>query len=157
MGTYRPNVAALIINEEGRLLICERLATPGAWQFPQGGVDGDEDAESALIREVREEVGLQAQHYRIEDSKGGYRYDYPADVLAGRPPHKAHFAGQEQTYFLCRLLSEAPSVDLTQEPREFSQARWIAPSDFQLAWLPEFKKGTYCAVFRDFFGVDLSA
>jgi putative (di)nucleoside polyphosphate hydrolase len=48
-------------------------------------------------------------------------------------------------------------VNLMQEPREFSQARWILPSEFQLSWLPDFKKATYQAVLRDFFGVEVSA
>ena len=39
MGEYRPNVAALMINKDGYLLICERLLNPGAWQFPNGGIN----------------------------------------------------------------------------------------------------------------------
>lgn len=153
---YRPNVAALMINGEGRILICERLETPGAWQFPQGGVDDGESFQDALLREVSEEIGLSPEDYVIEDSRGGYRYYYPPEVVAGKPAHKAHFVGQEQTYFLCRVGVDAPPVDLMQEPREFSEARWIVPSDFQLSWLPDFKKATYQDVLRDFFGVELT-
>jgi hypothetical protein len=43
-----------------------------------------------------------------------------------------------------------------QEPREFSQSRWIYPEEFSLAWLPKFKRETYQAVMKDFFGVELS-
>ena len=42
MVRYRPNVAAIIVNGDGNLLICERSNVPGAWQFPQGGVDDGE-------------------------------------------------------------------------------------------------------------------
>jgi putative (di)nucleoside polyphosphate hydrolase len=41
-----------------------------------------------------------------------------------------------------------------QEPREFSQAQWIEPADFQLEWLPDFKKETYRKVLRDFFALE---
>ena len=58
MGEYRPNVAALIINKDGCLLVCERLLNPGAWQFPQGGVNEGESLEAAILREVEEEIGL---------------------------------------------------------------------------------------------------
>jgi putative (di)nucleoside polyphosphate hydrolase len=155
MGEYRPNVAALVVNEKGLLLICERLLNPGAWQFPQGGVDEGESAAEAILREVREEIGLSPEDYVLENFQGGYRYDYPPEVRASRPAHKSQFLGQEQVYFLCRLKEEANEIDLTQEPREFSQARWIAPEDFKLDWLPDFKKETYQAVFRDFFEVEL--
>ena len=144
-----------MIDQEGRILVCERLETPGAWQFPQGGVDPGETPEHALPREIREEIGLSPEDYEIEDSRSGYRYDYPPEVMAGKPAYKAHFVGQEQTYFLCRVKAGAPPVNLMQEPREFSQARWISPSDFQLSWLPDFKKETYRCVLRDFFKVEV--
>ncbi len=150
MSDYRPNVAALMLNEEGLLLVCERLETVGAWQFPQGGVDLRESVEEALKREVEEEVGLKEEDYAVESAQGGYRYDYPEGVKRGR------YVGQEQTYFLCRVRAGAPEVNLRQEPREFSQARWIRPEDFELSWLPSFKKETYRAVMRDFFEVDLA-
>lgn len=153
MSEFRPNVAALLVNEAGQLLVCERVTIPGAWQFPQGGIDPGEDPESALVREVKEEVGLGPEHYDIEKSRSGYRYRFPEHVRRAKPPHKARFAGQEQTYFLCRLKAGAPPLDLSGEPREFSHARWIAPGDFDLDWLPDFKKSTYRAVLRDFFGV----
>lgn len=155
MGEYRPNVAALMVNQNGRLLVCERLLNPGAWQFPQGGVDPGEAPDAAVLREVEEEIGLKPGDYEIEKSRGGYRYDYPPEVMVNKPPHKAHFAGQEQTYYLCRVNEDAPEVNLMQEPREFSRAKWILPEEFELDWLPEFKKGTYRAVLRDFFGVEL--
>ena len=63
MVQYRSNVAALVVDPSGSLLICERVNVPGAWQFPQGGVDPGESLEQALFREVREEVGLEAEHY----------------------------------------------------------------------------------------------
>jgi putative (di)nucleoside polyphosphate hydrolase len=49
----------------------------------------------------------------------------------------------------------APEINLMQEPREFSQAKWIEPREFELDWLPDFKKETYREVIRDFFGVEL--
>jgi len=156
MNEYRPNVAALMINGEGRLLVCERLLNPGAWQFPQGGVDEGESLEVAIFREVEEEIGLKPRDYEIERFKGGYRYDYPPEARKNKPPHKAKFAGQEQTYFLCRVNDEAPEVDLMQEPREFGAAKWIRPGEFELAWLPDFKKETYREVMSDFFEVDLN-
>ncbi len=155
MAKYRPNVAALVVRSDGKLLVCERIEVSGAWQFPQGGVDEGEAVEEALVREVEEEVGWEAEDYTIEKVKGGYRYDYPEEVRVKKASRKAQYVGQEQTYFLCRLRDGASEVDLTGEPREFEQAKWIDPGEFDLGWLPEFKRVVYQAVMEDFFGVNL--
>lgn len=154
MVRYRPNVAAVVINPAGCLLICERATIPGAWQFPQGGVDPGETPEQALFREVREEVGLKPQHYKVVARREGYRYLYPQDVRNKKlRKHGNH--GQEQTYFLCHLMPDAPTVNVNQKPREFSSYRWIPPQEFDLDWLPTFKRDVYREVMRDFFNIEL--
>jgi len=154
MVRYRPNVAALIVNSVGGLLICERSTMPGAWQFPQGGVDAHESLVDALFREVREEVGLEAKHYEILIQRDGYRYLYPEHVR-GKKLRKHGNHGQEQTYFLCQLKANAPQVNVHQKQAEFRAYRWILPEEFDLEWLPTFKRELYQAVMRDFFQVDL--
>ena len=155
MGKYRPNVAALMVNKDGYLLVCERLLNPGAWQFPQGGVSEGESLETAIQREVEEEIGLKPEDYKIERSKGLYWYDFPLVSQKKKLSHKADFVGQEQTYFLCQLNEGIAELNLMQEPREFRAAQWIRPNEFELGWLPDFKKQTYQKVMRDFFGVEL--
>lgn len=154
MVSYRPNVAALMVNSAGCLLICERATVPGAWQFPQGGVDAGESTEQALFREVREEIGLLPAHYEVIERREGYRYLYPHEVrLRKLRKHGSH--GQEQTYFLCHVKPDAPPVDVNQKPREFRAYRWILPREFDLDWLPEFKREVYRQVMKDFFKVTL--
>ncbi|WP_386781127.1 NUDIX domain-containing protein [Luteolibacter ambystomatis] len=153
MVRFRPNVAALMVRPDlGQLLICERSTLPGAWQFPQGGVDAGESLEDALFREVREEIGLLPRHYEVVRMLDGYRYLYPAEAR-GKKLKKHGFHGQAQTYFLCHVRPEAPEVNVDQRPREFSSYRWIAPDEFELEWLPAFKRDVYRRVMRDFFGV----
>lgn len=154
MVSFRQNVAALMMDGSGNVLVCERWNIPGAWQFPQGGVDPGEEVQDALFREVREEVGLLPEHYEVVERRGGYRYVYPPDVrLKKLRKHGNH--GQEQTYFRCLLRPDAPPVNVDQRPREFADHRWIRPEEFRLEWLPDFKREVYRQVLRDFFGVEL--
>jgi len=154
MVRYRPNVAALMVNSRGSLLICERWTVPGAWQFPQGGVDVGESFENALAREVVEEIGIARQYYNVVDQKGGYRYLYPEEVrLKKLKKHGYH--GQEQTYYLCIMDEHAPEVNVNQKQREFRAYRWIYPEEFDLDWLPSFKRDVTRQVMLDFFGLSL--
>ena len=55
---FRPNVGIILTNQKGELLWARRVGGQDAWQFPQGGIKQNEDAENALYRELQEEVGL---------------------------------------------------------------------------------------------------
>ncbi|HWL51713.1 MAG TPA: RNA pyrophosphohydrolase [Chthoniobacteraceae bacterium] len=144
---FRPNVAGIIQRGDGHVLICERMEPPGAWQFPQGGVDPGETYEEAFRREMVEEISLPPAAYAIVDRKGPYRYRF----AGGRLKHGYH--GQEQHYFVARLKEPEAQIDLCTDHPEFRDFRWIAPGDFNFDWVPDFKKEVYRAVFRDFFGI----
>ena len=144
-----------MVNSRGQILICERFKIPNSWQFPQGGVDEGEEVKSALEREIEEEIGLMPESYEIRECRGGYRYDYPAKIRASKSGQKKKFIGQEQTYYLCQTKEDYPEIDLMREPREFAQAKWIYPEEFDPAWLPHFKTEVYRAVMKDFFKVEL--
>lgn len=153
MAGFRPNVALLLVDSQDRLLICERIGVAGSWQFPQGGVDKGEELDEALRREVEEEVGLSPEAYDVLRSKGGYRYVFPPEVRKWKKSKKRNYEGQEQTYYLCRLREGAPAINIEQEPREFQDYRWIEPKEFDLEWLPEWKREVYREVLSEFFGV----
>lgn len=56
-----PAVCAAIFNSEGKILITQRstkVREPGKWCLPGGHLDGGEDWESAVVRELKEETGL---------------------------------------------------------------------------------------------------
>jgi len=152
MASYRPNVAVLMLNRKGKLLVCERKNKKGAWQFPQGGVDMGEKMIKALAREVEEEIGLPWNSYKVLEKRGGYTYLYPDQVKK----QKMYFDGQVQTYYLCRLKKAAPEIHLNGHKQpEFGRYKWIWPENFKLKWLPEFKRQVYRAVMLDFFEVRL--
>ena len=146
---YRSNVAGILRNAQGQILVCERLQIEGAWQFPQGGVDEGETLKQALERELLEEIGVVPEDYRIVVARGPYRYVF------GDGRKKRGYHGKEQHYFLCEFVGPDSHIDVAREHPEFRAWKWIAPSEFQLAWLPEMKVEVYRAVFRDFFEISL--
>lgn len=58
---------AAVIHHEGRVLLGQRASEPGRgrWSFPAGFVDRGEPVEAALVREVREETGLEIAIERL--------------------------------------------------------------------------------------------
>lgn len=145
---FRPNVAAILRNGEGKILICERVHVRNAWQFPQGGVDQGETLEEALTRELWEEIGLDPEDFRVVEKRSGYRYHFPS----GR---KKGFEGKDQTYFLCDFLAKDSKINVETEHPEFRGWRWITPAAFRREWLPPMKLEVYSKVFRDFFGIEI--
>jgi putative (di)nucleoside polyphosphate hydrolase len=143
----RLNVAAILRNVEGRILVCERLKNPGSWQFPQGGVNRMETLEEGLLRELEEEIGIPPHQVRILNSKGPYTYRF------AHP--KKGYDGKEQYYFLCQHLGSDSAVNVHTRHPEFRDFRWIDPRMFQVQWLPPMRVTVYTAVFRDFFGIEL--
>jgi len=146
---YRANVAFILENTDGEVLIGERGDIAGSWQFPQGGVRNGESLEEALLREVEEEVFLLPHHYYIRQSKGPYYYRFPKVWRKGK------IVGQRQHYFHALFLPEKISPKLRGPSDEFRSLRWIKTDEFQLKWLHPMKRGVYTRVFLDFFNVKI--
>jgi 8-oxo-dGTP pyrophosphatase MutT (NUDIX family) len=60
----RPSVSAVIFDRRGRLLLQQR-SDGGQWGLPGGSVEIGESVHDAVIREVREETGLQVTVLRL--------------------------------------------------------------------------------------------
>ena len=146
---YKANVAAILRNARGHILVCERLGVKDAWQFPQGGIDEGETPEQALIRELGEEIGVPGDVVHIVERKGPYWYLY------GNGRIKRGHHGKEQLYFLCDYTGSDTAIDVKTRHPEFQSFRWITPGEFRLDWLPSMKHDVYRAVFQDFFGVKI--
>lgn len=73
----RINVAAVIVNEEGKILYCQRSDIkkflPGIWHLPGGKVENGESFDKALKREIAEELNLNI----INTEETAYRHIYP--------------------------------------------------------------------------------
>ena len=63
-------VVAAVIVRDGRVLLTRRLEgqhLAGLWEFPGGKLEGGESPEEALVRECREECGIEVEVGEIVD------------------------------------------------------------------------------------------
>lgn len=70
-------VAAIIINQEGKILITQRnlkKSQGGLWEFPGGKIEPDETKEKAIIREIKEELTIDIKVDEYFDEKV---FNYP--------------------------------------------------------------------------------
>ena len=144
---YRLNVGIIVANSDGKLLYCKRKNSDN-WQFPQGGIDRNEDPFLAALRELYEEVGIQKDKVKlIKESENWYKYDLPRKYKKNNFLWNG-FKGQKQKWFLFKLIEEV-MIDLNNENNpEFDEFDWV---DY---WKPldeivEFKREIYKKVLSE--------
>lgn len=98
----------------GPFLLSRRRAhdhLPGMWEFPGGKVEVGESPPDALVRELREELGI---HCRVEDVFAVGHHVYPAD---------AHTGGAPKEVFL--LVYQAVHLGGTPQAIEVAEFAWM--------------------------------
>ena len=109
--------AAALLDIEGRVLIARRppwKQMPGLWEFPGGKVEDGERPEEAVVREVREELGIEITESCLAPlTFASYVYD------------EFHLL---MPLFVCRVWQG----QLT--PREGQELKWMRPN--RIADLP---------------------
>lgn len=117
---YRKNVAAIIINKDKKVLMCEHAWIDDAWQFPQGGIEKNEEEEEAILRELFEEIGTKS--FKVL----GVMDDYIKYKLPYNMQEKFRFEGQEQKYFLLYFTGEDKEFRFdNQDKPEFKAFEWV--------------------------------
>jgi 8-oxo-dGTP diphosphatase len=116
--TERIVVVGAALLSEGRLLSARRSAPPalaGRWELPGGKVEPGENPEHALVRELREELGVEAE---------------PLERVPGQWPLKPGYVLRVWT---ARLLPGSA------EPRpleDHDELRWLTPGEiWDVDWL----------------------
>ncbi|WEH35652.1 (deoxy)nucleoside triphosphate pyrophosphohydrolase [Streptomyces sp. AM 4-1-1] len=122
-------VVAGAVCDQGRLLAARRSAPPelaGRWELPGGKVEPGESAEQALVRELREELGVETE---------------PVGRISGEWPLKPGYVLQVWTV---RLVSGVP-----RPLEDHDELRWLGPAETdQVDWLDQDRPAVAEAVRR---------
>ncbi len=70
-----PAVCAALYDEEGRLLLVRHSDPPGLWALPGGAVEPGERPVDALVRELREELGVAVEPVALLGVHGGPEFE----------------------------------------------------------------------------------
>jgi 8-oxo-dGTP diphosphatase len=104
---FTVTAGAIVTDQEGRILLLKHVFRVGSgWGIPGGFMEGGEQPEEAVRRELREEVGLELEHAEI------------ALVRALKKPR------QIEIIFRCR-----PGGPVGQNSLEIKSAQWFAPGE----------------------------
>ena len=134
---FRAGAGAVIINDQGEVLAFERRDTPGSWQFPQGGLDPNEEPLDAVFREVEEETGIKKKHLQLITTKSKLlAYELPLDFRSGKLGR-----GQIQYWFLLRLIGPESVIGLGDH-EEFHDWKWTKIEDL-VKEVVEFRREVY--------------
>ena len=112
------NIAAGIIWNKGQILISKRRENGllgGLWEFPGGKIEKDENAQTCIIREVKEELGVLVQ---------------PTSFLKQIKHAYTHFSITMDAYH-CDYLQGTPQAV------GCDNWKWIAPEEIRLLPFPK--------------------
>ena len=160
MKPYRYNVGIALFNQNGHVFVGKAISDGPEyvidgyeWQMPQGGIDPNEDIETAARRELFEETGI--RHARLlKITNEWWTYDFPPYQQTG---HRLEiYQGQQQRWAAFRFVGNEVDINLNSNGSdfypEFSEWRWVSLSEAIDSVMP-YKRENYirCAdAFKEF-------
>lgn len=144
---YRPCVGIMLVNADNQVFVARRIdQRVEAWQMPQGGIDAGEDPETAVFREMKEEIGTDNAEI-LAVTEGWINYDLPDDLVG--KVWKGRYRGQTQKWFVLRFNGDDSEIDIATEHPEFDAWRWASFADLADLVIP-FKRESYQQVMAAF-------
>ena len=133
--------SAVIINKENKVLLVDHKKL-GVWIYPGGHVEDNEMPDQTIIREVKEETGLDVQ---IIGKKDESLSDCKADVSSLCIPYAilCELIGGDHYHndmiYLCRIINE-DNIQIKHDPNESDGIGFFGIDDLEnIKLFPNFK------------------
>ncbi|WP_329321620.1 NUDIX hydrolase [Streptomyces sp. NBC_01262] len=117
----REAARVVALDDAGRVLLLAYDEAGGFWATPGGSLDPGEDYESAVRREVREELGIDDIALGPQIAVRDLHH-----LVGGRPAH------QVERYFLARIAPSAVDPDRATQPDGIRARRWWTLADLHV-------------------------
>lgn len=126
--SYRQSTSAVIFDKLRRVLIVQKNSyKKNEWDIPGGGIEKGEKPETAIIRELNEELGCN-KFKLIKTSKLTDRYEWQEEVINKKIiENKPVYRGQERTQFLVKFTGEESEIKTQKE--EIRAVKWVFPDE----------------------------
>lgn len=114
-----PVVACALVDSDGRVLVAQRpegKQFAGLWEFPGGKIEPSETPEASLIRELKEELGIDTQSSCLA----------PLTFVSHAYPD----------FHLLMLLYVCRKWQGTAQPLEAAALKWVWPRDLRTLAMP---------------------
>ena len=122
---YRKNVGLIIINDQGKVLLCRRKKS-NSWQFPQGGIDQGETPKRAAYRELYEEVNIKRNEIKFIGSTNFWAtYELPDEYKKNKKNLRGFF-GQKQKWYFFKLHKVGDIHFNNDDDQEFDRYEWVS-------------------------------
>ena len=147
---YRKGVIGLVTDSDGKFLVVQMLNyEDNQWRFPGGGVDENESDETALLRELGEELGSN-KFKIIKKSQHINKYDWPDEVIQRQYKEKGIlWRGQEQTQFLIKFVGK--KSDIAPDANELKNVKWVTVNHLKTHFIFPNQWGLAKLVIEEFF------
>jgi len=96
--TPKVDVRGAIFDENSRILLVREIADAGRWTMPGGWADVNQSPAESIIREVREEAGLEVRVRKLAAVYDRARHPH-------QPPHPFHVF---KLFFICEVIGGTP-------------------------------------------------
>lgn len=117
------DVVCAILEQDGKILLAQRplhADRPGLWEFAGGKVEAGETQPDALVRELREELGIEARPARYIAS---HQREVSQRLITLHAWHVPAFTGTPETHYHSQLAWCSPREALSYD---------LAPADIPL-------------------------
>lgn len=105
----------VVLMKDGKVLMCKGRDFDKLWDFPGGRLHKDEPAKEGLIREVKEELGV--------------------DIGVGKPLYVCastmNLTGIPRYYVVFEAKLANPHIEFTVADDEIKELRWVGPEDVE--------------------------